>query len=135
MRVLQFAFSDYSPDNPHKPYNFVRNCVAYTGTHDNDTTAGWFESAKTQIDKKVALQYIGCNENDAVWGFIRLVFSSIADTAIVPMQDVLCLGSEARMNIPATTDNNWRWRLLEDQLKPELADKIRELNRIYGRLK
>jgi 4-alpha-glucanotransferase len=135
MRVLQFAFGDLSPDNPHKPYNFVQNCVAYTGTHDNDTTAGWF-SAETQerrSEKELALKYMGSNGSEAVWYFIRLVLSSVADTAIVPMQDLLELGSEARMNIPATTDNNWRWRLREDELKPELAVKLRELNRFYGR--
>ena len=135
MRVLQFAFGDPSADNPHKPYNFIQNCVAYTGTHDNDTTAGWFSSKQLRNENESALQYLNGNVDDAVWGFVRLVLSSVADTAIVPMQDVLCLGSEARMNLPATTGNNWRWRMREDQLKPELAKKLRELNRIYGRLK
>ncbi len=133
MRVLQFAFGDSFPDNPHKPYNFIRNCIAYTGTHDNDTTAGWFSSKRAQDEAESALQYMGISSKEAVWGLIRLVLSSIADTAIVPMQDVLCLGSDARMNIPATTENNWRWRMREDQFKPELASRLREMNRIYGR--
>jgi 4-alpha-glucanotransferase len=133
MRVLQFAFGDSYPDNPHKPYNFIQNCVVYTGTHDNDTTAGWFSSKRTKDEGESALQYMGILAKEAVWGFIRLVLSSVADTAIVPMQDILCLGSEARMNIPATTENNWRWRMREDQLEPELARRLREMNRIYGR--
>jgi 4-alpha-glucanotransferase len=138
MRVLQFAFGDQSLENPHKPHNFIRNCVAYTGTHDNDTTAGWFlrdsgPQLRAEID--MALRYMGKERNDAAWEFIRLVLSSVADTAIVPMQDVLGLGSEARMNIPSTVENNWRWRMREDQLSPELAARLREMNLMYGRLR
>jgi 4-alpha-glucanotransferase len=133
MRVLQFAFDDASPENLHKPYNFIRHCVAYTGTHDNDTTAGWFSSKRAPNEKESALQYMNVNEDDAVWDFIRLVLASVADTAIVPMQDILCLGSIARMNLPATIGNNWRWRMSENQLKLEVAARLRELNRIYGR--
>jgi 4-alpha-glucanotransferase len=133
MRVLQFAFGDSFPDNPHRPYNFIQNCVAYTGTHDNDTTEGWFSSKRTQGEAESALRYMSISAKDAVWGLIRLALSSVADTAIVPMQDILCLGSEARMNIPATTENNWRWRMREDQFKPELASRLRAMNRIYGR--
>jgi 4-alpha-glucanotransferase len=77
---------------------------------------------------------MGTSGERAVWDFIRLVLSSVADTAIVPMQDILGLGSEARMNLPATTEKNWRWRMLEDQLSTELASRLREMNRIYGRL-
>ena len=138
MKVLQFAFSDHSPDNPHKPYNFVRNCIAYTGTHDNDTTAGWLRQrtdSRARAEIKTALQYLGKEEKDAVWSLIRLVMSSVADTAILPMQDVLGLGTEARMNLPATVENNWRWRMREDQLSSDLAAKLRELNLIYGRLR
>jgi 4-alpha-glucanotransferase len=133
MRVLQFAFGDPSPQNPHKPYNFVPNCVAYTGTHDNNTTAGWFASEQSRAEGESALRYMGIAPSDAVWGFIRLAMSSVADTAIIPMQDVLCLGSEARMNLPATTENNWRWRMRADQLQPELAEQLREMVRTYGR--
>jgi 4-alpha-glucanotransferase len=132
MRVLQFAFGNQLSDNPHKPYNFVRNCVVYTGTHDNDTSAGWF-SLKDD-EREYALRYMGGDEKDAVWDFIRLALSSAADTAIVPMQDVLGLGSEARMNLPGTTVNNWRWRMRDDQLKPELASRLRDMNHLYGRL-
>jgi 4-alpha-glucanotransferase len=138
MRVLQFAFGDASPDNPHKPYNFIRNCVAYTGTHDNDTTAGWFAAAaegpQARAERESALSYMGGNDEDPVWNFIRLLLSSAADTAILPMQDVLSLGSESRMNLPATVAKNWRWRLREDQLMPEVGSRLREMNRLYGRL-
>ena len=136
MRVLQFAFGDQSPHNPHKPYNFVPNCVAYTGTHDNDTTAGWFSAgpgSPYHAEKEHALSYMGSDGTDAVWDFIRLLLSSVADTAIIPMQDILELGSEARMNLPSTTGNNWLWRMREDQLRPERAVKLRELNQQYGR--
>ena len=136
MRVLQFAFGDASPQNPHKPYNFIPNCVAYTGTHDNDTTAGWF-SARTdprfRAEREYALRYMGVDGKNAVWDLIRLLLSSVADTAIVPMQDILELGSEARMNVPAVTGNNWLWRMREDQMRTGLAGKLRDLNRLYGR--
>ena len=138
MRVLQFAFGDQSQDNQHKPYNCIPHCIVYTGTHDNDTTAGWFrrsagDAACSEIE--MALYYMGSDGADAVWDFIRLALSSVADTAILPMQDVLGLGTEARMNVPGTVENNWRWRMREDQLKPELAARLRALNRMYGRLR
>jgi 4-alpha-glucanotransferase len=136
MRILQFAFGDLSPQNPNKPYNFIPNCVAYTGTHDNDTTAGWFSDkpdSQSRAEREAALRYMGSNGTDAVWDLIRLLLSSTADTAIMPMQDVLELGSEARMNLPSTTSNNWLWRMREDQLNHDLAIKLREMNQIYGR--
>jgi 4-alpha-glucanotransferase len=136
MRVLQFAFGDQSTRNPHKPYNFIPNCVAYTGTHDNNTTAGWFSdktNSPTNAEREAALRYMGSNGTDAVWDLIRLLLSSAADTAIMPMQDVLELGSEARMNLPSTTGNNWKWRMREDPLRHDLAAKLREMNRMYGR--
>ncbi len=137
MRVLHFAFGDESAENPHKPFNFIRNCVAYTGTHDNNTTAGWLAGgdrayAADEIER--ALRYMDVDEKDAVWGLIRVLLSSVADTAIVPMQDVLGLGAEARMNTPATKEGNWRWRMRPDHLSPEIASRLYELNRIYGRL-
>jgi len=138
MRILQFAFENESPDNPNKPYNFIRNCVVYTGTHDNDTTRGWFSakglSVEERAERERALEYMGSDLKDAVWGFIRLALASPADMAILPMQDVLDLGSEARMNTPSTTGRNWRWRMREDQLQPGLSSRLRGLNRLYGRL-
>jgi 4-alpha-glucanotransferase len=119
MRVLQFAFGDESQDNPHKPHNFIKNCVVYTGTHDNDTTAGWFASERTRSEGEAALRYMGSNGSDAVWDLIRLALSSVADTVILPM--------------PATIGNNWLWRMRDDQIKPELASTLRDINRRYGR--
>ena len=134
MRVLQFAFGDLSPENPHKPYNFIPNCVAYTGTHDNDTTAGWLADTKQgRSEQEAVLRYLGSEKSGGVWDLIRLILSSAAGTAILPMQDVLGLGSEARMNLPATTENNWRWRMRGDQLSPELAARLHEMIQIYGR--
>jgi 4-alpha-glucanotransferase len=137
MRVLHFAFGDESVDNPHKPFNFIRNCVAYTGTHDNNTTAGWFaggdrDHASDEIER--ALRYMGADEKDAVWSLIRVLLSSVADTAILPMQDALGLGADARMNTPATLEGNWCWRMQPEQLDPEIAERLYEMNRIYGRL-
>jgi 4-alpha-glucanotransferase len=137
MRVLHFAFGDESAGNPHKPYNFITNCVAYTGTHDNNTTAGWFEGAdRAQASSEIesAHRYMGAATKDIVWDFIRMLLASVANTAILPMQDVLGLGADARMNTPATTGNNWRWRMKREHLTAETAARLRELNRIYGRL-
>jgi 4-alpha-glucanotransferase len=137
MRVLQFAFGDRSLENPHKPFNFIKNCIVYTGTHDNDTSAGWLSDVRSpemREEKEFAIRYMGGNEREPVWDFIRLALSSVADTAIIPMQDVLALGSEARMNLPATMGNNWRWRMKENQLKPELSFRLRQMNSDYGRL-
>jgi len=137
MRVLQFAFGDESADNPHKPYNFIRNCVAYTGTHDNNTTVGWFaggDRAFASDEVERAIRYLGAEDKDAVWSMIRLLLSSVADTAILPMQDVLILGVDARMNTPATIEGNWRWRMRPEHLNPEIASRLYELNRVYGRL-
>ena len=136
MRVLQFAFGDQSCENPHKPYNYIPHCVVYTGTHDNDTTAGWFRresgtAARSEIE--MALRYLGGKSEDPVRDFIRLALSSVANTVILPMQDVLGLGTEARMNVPGTVENNWRWRLREDQLDRAIAAKLREWNLLYCR--
>ena len=106
---------------------------ATSGSSDNDTTAGWLSSERSRSERKSALRYLGTDGREAVWSVIRLVLSSVAGTAIVPMQDALGLGSEARMNTPASTENNWRWRMREDQLNPRLASKLREMNSIYGR--
>jgi 4-alpha-glucanotransferase len=137
MRILQFAFGDSSPDHPYKPHNFIKNCVVYTGTHDNDTSAGWFadiSDAASRARRDAALLYMDSVGENAVWDFIRLALASVADTAIVPMQDVLGLGSAARMNVPSTIANNWQWRMRGDELKPGLAKKLRDMNRLYGRL-
>lgn len=137
MRILQFAFADDTPDHPYKPHNFIKNCVVYTGTHDNDTSAGWFadiSDAQSRARRNSALLYMNSMGENAVWDFIRLALASVADTAIVPMQDVLGLGSAARMNVPSTIGSNWQWRMREDELRPELAERLSGMNRLYGRL-
>jgi len=144
MRVLQFAFANMSRLDPFKPYNFVRNCVVYTGTHDNDTTLGWFTAAgagdttrsaeQAGAEREAALHYLQTDGREIHWDFIRLALSSVADAAIFPLQDVLGLGSEARMNRPATAENNWVWRFEASQLKPELSARLRQLTRTYGRM-
>jgi 4-alpha-glucanotransferase len=133
MRILQFAFSDDLIDNPHKPYNFTKNSVVYTGTHDNDTTAGWFACETTREASDDARAYMGNTGSEPVWDFIRLALASAADTVILPMQDVLGLGSEARMNTPSTTENNWKWRMTAAALRPETAARLRDTAYRYGR--
>ncbi|HYK87501.1 MAG TPA: 4-alpha-glucanotransferase [Acidobacteriota bacterium] len=142
MRVLQFAFGNPSPSDPFKPYNFVRNCVVYTGTHDNETTVGWFHgigestlSAENErAERKRALLYMHSDGREVHWDFIRLALASVADIAVFPLQDALGLGSEARMNRPAIAENNWHWRFEEKQLKPELSNKLHLMCELYGRL-
>ena len=130
MKVLQFAFS--GPDNAFLPHEYEgSNWVVYTGTHDNDTTAGWWQSAGTE-GRNFARRYLG-REHVSVWDFIRMAHSSVAARAIVPMQDVLELGSEHRMNIPGTAQGNWTWRLKNSALTPGLAERLRSLTETYGR--
>ena len=130
MKVLQFAFS--GPDNAFLPHEYEgSNWVVYTGTHDNDTTAGWWQSAGAE-GRNFARRYFG-KELVSVWDFIRTAHSSVAARAVVPMQDVLELGPEHRMNVPGTAQGNWTWRLEESALTPQLAEKLRSLTETYGR--
>jgi len=130
MKVLQFGFSE--PDNPFLPHNYVPYCVAYTGTHDNDTARGWFESADDQ-ERTFALKYLNTDGSNFAWDLIHGVWSSVAVIAVTPMQDVLNLGGEARMNYPSRLGGNWEWRMKENDLDGRLAEKIRELNWLYLR--
>ena len=132
MTVLQFGF-DGSPDNPHLTHNHWRRDLVYTGTHDNDTTLGWYYSLDDQTRNYVN-RYLGSDGQDMPWPMIRAVFASVSSLAVVPLQDFLGLGSEARFNTPGTTENNWAWQLDWSQLCPELADRIRNLVGLYGRL-
>ncbi|HTI51272.1 MAG TPA: 4-alpha-glucanotransferase [Planctomycetaceae bacterium] len=142
MRILQFAFGDDPKGPDYRPHNYPRNCVVYTGTHDNDTTAGWFHSragegttrtaAQIARERETTLRYLGTDGHDISWDLIRLALASVADTAIVPMQDILGLGTSARMNLPGTAAGNWRWRLTAD-LATELADRLGDLSAIYDR--
>jgi 4-alpha-glucanotransferase len=131
MKVLQFAFADV--DGPHLPHNLTRDTVVYTGTHDNDTTRGWFDDA-AEDERRRALDYLGCPPDRLPWALIRAAHTSVADLAVVPVQDVLGLGSEARMNVPATTEGNWSWGLAPDALGPDLAERLRRLTELSGRL-
>jgi len=136
MKVLLFAFGEDLPANPYAPHNHIANCVLYPGTHDNNTVRGWFEGEASEEDKQRLSDYIGrpATAGEVHWELIRLAQMSVADLVIVPMQDVLGLGSSARMNLPATTEGNWRWRLLPDQLTPETAQRLRSMAEIYGRV-
>lgn len=130
MKILQFAFS--GPDNPFLPHNFPAHCVAYTGTHDNDTSRGWFESAPER-ERDFALRYLHSDGHAFAHDLIRAVWASVAVFAIAPWQDFLNLGSKARMNLPGTTSGNWQWRMPEESLNDGLSQMLRELNYLYRR--
>lgn len=131
MAVLQFAFGD-DAENLYLPHNIERDTVMYTGTHDNDTTRGWFEGAGDDERKRVQV-YLQADGSDIQWDFIRVAWSSIARYAICPMQDVLGLGSEARMNMPGQGDRQWRWRFDWSQLQDWQRDRLRALTEATGR--
>lgn len=133
MKVLHFAFGD-TAENPYLPHNYTTpNCVVYTGTHDNNTTVGWFELLSNKEREKVQC-YIGNDGNDIAWSLIRLALMSIAQIAIIPIQDVLRLGGEARMNTPGPGDGNWEWRLRPRMLTSGTAQGLRTLTNAYGRI-
>ncbi|MDO4742820.1 MAG: 4-alpha-glucanotransferase [bacterium] len=133
MKVLQFAFES-DQNNPYLPHNYPENCVAYTGTHDNDTILGWFDSAQPE-QALFAIQYLGLTKQEGYnWGMMRAVWNSPADTVIVTMQDLLSLTNEARMNLPSTLGDNWKWRMTADQISPSLANKLNTLMRRYNRI-
>jgi len=133
MKILQFAFGSGS-GNPYLPHGFVRNCIVYTGTHDNDTTAGWFAQLSESQQQSVR-DYLGrIDEEDIAWDLIRAALSSVADWAIFPLQDVLGLGTAARMNTPGTSEGNWGWRYQSESLTRELGDRLRKLTEAYGRI-
>ena len=133
MKILQFAF-DSREESDYLPHNYTPNSVVYTGTHDNDTTLGWLSSMNRR-DRGFAKRYLGIRSNkDIQWEFIRAALSSVSDTAIIPMQDYLGLGSEARINTPSTLGDNWKWRMVKGQLDDELAEKIRKMCKMYGRV-
>lgn len=142
MRILQFGFGS-DTCNIDLPHNYHANVVVYTGTHDNDTTIGWFESAagegstrndeQIKAEREFCLRYLHTDGKEIHWDFIRTVLASVADTAIVPLQDVLGLGTSARMNLPNSTSGNWSWRFLENGLTANDAKRLRELTETYGR--
>jgi 4-alpha-glucanotransferase len=133
MKILHFAFGS-DPANPYLPFNYHSpNCVVYTGTHDNDTTIGWFNTASDHEKHKLWL-YLGCHSPEGIhWDLIRLALSTVANQAIIPLQDVLGLGTEARMNVPSQGEGNWEWRYQPDALTEELSDRLKTLTETFGR--
>ncbi len=131
MRILQFAF-DGEVDNPYLPHNHLENCVVYTGTHDNDTTVGWF-AACDERERARVLEYLGHPHEPIPWPLIRQALASVARLAVVPMQDVLALDSAHRMNTPGTSGGNWCWRFDWRQVEPGLAGRLRHMIGLYGR--
>jgi len=142
MRILQFAFSTGPEGEKHLPHKFVPHCIVYTGTHDNDTSLGWFKSsqvhttqtaAEIEGERAYALRYLGTRGDEIHWDMIRAALASVADISIIPMQDILGLDSAARMNIPGEAEGNWRWRFRADQLTAEVKERLADLTAVYGR--
>ncbi|MCJ7623655.1 MAG: 4-alpha-glucanotransferase [Anaerolineaceae bacterium] len=131
MKILQFSF-DSDSSNPFLPHNFVENCVAYTGTHDNDTTLGWYKTAP-QTQRDFCRRYLASSGNDISWDMIRAVWRSVAIMTLAPIQDILSLGTGARMNYPGKPGGNWNWRMQPNAITLELIERVRELNHLYGR--
>jgi 4-alpha-glucanotransferase len=145
MAVLQFAFGDDPQAHSFRPHNYPREIAAYPGTHDNDTTLGWWhstagtDSTRTAEDiraeRRFCLDYLGIDSGiDIHWAFIRALLASVASTVVIPAQDLLGLGSEARMNTPSTLGQNWLWRLRPGQLSSIVSSRLRRLVDLYDRL-
>ena len=133
MKILQFAF-DANGESIYLPHNYDHNCVVYTGTHDNETTAGWI-TTRTEQDRDFLERYLNRKrDEDLCWELIRTAVASVADIAIIPIQDYLALGNEARINTPSTLGDNWKWRMSKGAATDELAEKIYGLTKMYGRL-
>lgn len=135
MKILQFAF-DSREDSDYLPYKYERNSVVYTGTHDNETTFGWWKSIEP-ADKEVALRYMGASpfarRKTLTWRMIELAQASVSDLCIIPMQDYLCLDNLARINTPSTLGENWQWRMKADAFSDKLAERIARMTALYGR--
>jgi 4-alpha-glucanotransferase len=142
MRVLQFGFGGNPGTEFHLPYTYVNHCIAYTGTHDNDTTLGWFAERPTgtareqehhRAQRAYARQVLGSNGDEVYWDVIRAVMASVADTVVTPLQDVLGLGAAARMNVPGKPKGNWGWRFRPGQVRPQARTRLAEMTAAYGR--
>jgi 4-alpha-glucanotransferase len=131
MKVLQFAF-DGDSENPLMPHNYTRDYVVYTGTHDNDTTTGWYQSLGAETADFLR-RYLARDGHDIAWDLVRLAFASVADTAVIPLQDLMKLDSDARMNFPSRAEGNWQWRFQPWMLTDEIAGRLRELTELYNR--
>lgn len=140
MAVLQFGFGSNSNGSHFLPHNLERETYAYTGTHDNETLIGWWHSANDDLDQRGettrdrVLNYFNRGDQEINWTLIRAVAASVAKAAITPMQDILGLGGEARMNTPARADGNWTWRMSAGQFKPEMIERLNEYSRIFDRI-
>jgi len=133
MKILQFAFGG-DHKNPYLPFNIGSNFVVYTGTHDNDTTVGWYNSSASDYEKQRLAAYVGSfNPISVHWAMIRLAMASRANQAVTPLQDLLVLGSEARMNTPGVGEGNWEWRYTDAMLTPTICEQLRQLTELYGR--
>lgn len=138
MKVLQFAF-DAREDSDYLPYNYDWNAIVYTGTHDNNTTRAWFEEISKK-DRAFAYRFLQipkdtkASDKGNVDSLVRLALSSVANTAIIPLQDYLYIGKEGRINLPSTLGNNWVWRMKKNALTPALARKIKKQCTLYGRV-
>lgn len=132
MKVLQFAFGG-DASHPYQPHNFPRNCVVYTGTHDNNTTVGWYAGAP-KVERERVRRYLAPGDEGFAWRFLLLAFASVADLALAPLQDVLGLGTGARMNIPGKAAGNWRWRFRWEDMPERLALRLGEVAELYGRV-
>ena len=132
MKILHFAFGS-GPDNPYLPFNCTQNCLVYTGTHDNNTTVGWFQSMPEEVRIFVEGYLGGFSDHGIHWDLTRLALSSVANQVIIPVQDLLGLGSEARMNLPSTSGGNWAWRYQPEALTDEIGEHLRQLTDTYGR--
>jgi 4-alpha-glucanotransferase len=135
MKILLFAFGEELPTHPYAPHNYSPHCVVYTGTHDNNTIRGWIRKEISPEELRRLYAYLGRepDEHHLHWELIRLAMRSVAETVIIPMQDLLGLGEDARMNRPSTTHGNWEWRLLHQQLTHRIAAKLAEMTVLYGR--
>jgi len=135
MKVLLFAFDGDTATNPYSVHNHVRDSVLYTGTHDNNTVRGWFESEATPDMKDRLRDYLGSEPSvsGVHWDFVRLAMRSVSNLVIIPMQDILGLDGRARMNHPARVEGNWEWRLIPGEAAAELALKLAHETRITGR--
>jgi 4-alpha-glucanotransferase len=133
MKILQFAFSTDPADN-FLPHVYEKNYVVFTGTHDNDTTIGWYEKA-TEHERDFVKRYCRTDGLEIQWDLITLALQSVADIAIIPLQDIIGLGSDGRMNFPGTVEGNWEWRFTWDQIEPRATDRLNELTALYGRCK
>ena len=134
MKLIEFAF-DSREGGDYIPYNYTKNCVVYTGTHDNDTLQGWYK-AISEEDREYTIEYLNNRETpveEIHWDFIRLALSTVADTCVISAQDYLGLGSEARINTPSSIGGNWVWRMKKGACTRQLSQKILELSKIYGR--